>query len=387
MAPIRVPESVIRTQPYGAITVFAQIVSAATGNASNTLPVTVQWAWDLPLALPANSQYGFVIDGASAGDLSSHRVRGAGDVNGDGYTDLVITAPTFDTAGASNTGAVYVVFGKPDLQRINLQTLSAGTSSQGFMIRGAAANSWLAYSADGNLDVNGDGLSDLVLTNTSYTPLDADLFSTPLSPGNSRAYIVYGRTATSTVELSSLTPSQGYSLQILDGVTAVAFNSSAPLTTAPGELQEIGRAGDLNADGFDDFLVSRVQDFYTDSVSRGAYVLYGTSEQRSSVVLSKNSVPPNAGFYIQGADATSQFGSMFSGNGDLNGDGYDDLVMSMAGDRHIAVVYGGATRTQTLPISQVSQAATSTGFLITGHSSLNPFIRANEAFTNTLKVP
>jgi Ca2+-binding RTX toxin-like protein len=53
---------------------------------------------------------GFVINGASADDRSGRTVSSAGDVNGDGFDDLIVGALNADPNG-SNSGASYVVFG------------------------------------------------------------------------------------------------------------------------------------------------------------------------------------------------------------------------------------------------------------------------------------
>ena len=54
---------------------------------------------------------GFVINGQSAGDLSGFSVASAGDVNGDGFDDLIVGARDADPTGGSGAGKSYVVFG------------------------------------------------------------------------------------------------------------------------------------------------------------------------------------------------------------------------------------------------------------------------------------
>jgi hypothetical protein len=53
---------------------------------------------------------GFKLNGAAAGDLSGSSVGNAGDVNGDGASDVIIGAPQQSSTGS---GAAYVVFGRP----------------------------------------------------------------------------------------------------------------------------------------------------------------------------------------------------------------------------------------------------------------------------------
>jgi hypothetical protein len=80
---------------------------------------------------------GFVINGAASADVSGFTVSGAGDVNGDGRGDLLVSARQADPNGAGS-GASYVVFGKADTATVQLGSVGAG-------------------------DVNGDGLADVII--------------------------------------------------------------------------------------------------------------------------------------------------------------------------------------------------------------------------------
>jgi hypothetical protein len=85
-----------------------------------------------------NGSNGFAINGIAANDESGWSVSSAGDVNGDGFDDLIIGAKGADPNGISDAGQSYVVFGSNSGfgAGLNLSTLNG---SNGFAINGIAA--------------------------------------------------------------------------------------------------------------------------------------------------------------------------------------------------------------------------------------------------------
>ncbi|MEM9246210.1 MAG: Ig-like domain-containing protein, partial [Cyanobacteria bacterium P01_F01_bin.153] len=123
---------------------------------------------------------GFFFNGIGPSDLAGWSVSGAGDVNGDGISDLIIGALLAEPGGAA-----YVVFGHaatfpPSLSRVNL------IGSNGFVIDGIDAGDRLGRSASGAGDVNGDGVDDLVIGAPS-----AD----PVTDREGESYVVFGNGA------------------------------------------------------------------------------------------------------------------------------------------------------------------------------------------------
>jgi len=100
---------------------------------------------------------GFKLEGGSAGDAAGISVSLLGDVNGDGFGDIIVGA---DYAGANGEGAAYVVFGK-DTGFTNAYNLDA-LGDDGFKITGALTYDYAGTSVGGHGDINGDDLRLLI---------------------------------------------------------------------------------------------------------------------------------------------------------------------------------------------------------------------------------
>ena len=108
-----------------------------------------------------NGTNGFKLSGAAAYDSSGFSVASAGDVNGDGFDDLIVGAFGADPHG-SQSGASYVVFGKASGFAANID-LSTLNGTNGFKLSGAAAYDRSGFSVASAGDVNGDGFDDLIV--------------------------------------------------------------------------------------------------------------------------------------------------------------------------------------------------------------------------------
>ncbi|MBA2649287.1 MAG: FG-GAP repeat protein [Legionella sp.] len=108
-----------------------------------------------------NGQRGFVLQGEAAGDFSGS-VSAASDINGDGVSDIIVGA----RGAASNAGKSYVVFGSRNSSAwgnglLNLGSLMNG--QLGFALQGEAAGDFSGYSVSAASDINGDGVSDIIV--------------------------------------------------------------------------------------------------------------------------------------------------------------------------------------------------------------------------------
>ena len=252
---------------------------------------------------------GFVFFNTSSIDnYVGHSVQFIGDYNGDGYNDVVVGAPEAD-GGATDSGEAYVVFGHagPDFDDVDLAALDG---SNGFTITATDLNSSLGGSV-GSADVNGDGLSDVIIGAS-----DIDINSLN---DNGAVVVLYGTNAGShaDVALESVPAGSGFIITGEDDNDRSAFS--------------VRGAGDVNGDGVDDLMISTIHDDDGGLSAGAAWIIFGrTGTNRADIDLLSLSAAD--GFKILGDAAGDEFGRSATA-GDVNGDGYRDMIFSsVAGD-------------------------------------------------------
>ncbi|MEL6614949.1 MAG: FG-GAP-like repeat-containing protein, partial [Bacteroidota bacterium] len=299
------------------------------GNLVDTGAAFVYFGGPLPDGAPD-----LVVVGASAGDALGADVAGVGDVNADGWPDLLVGAIGAN-GGATDSGQAYVYFGGPDMDATIDLTLTGVDTGNEF---GAAVS--------GAGDVNADGVADLLV-------------------GARRAGVA--NTGAVSLFLGGASPDAVPDLVLSGGSGGAFFGTS------------VSGAGDVNGDGFDDFVVGAPE-----IVANEVYVFFG------GLVLDAT-----ADLTFGGQDTFDDFGASVAGAGDLNGDGYADILVGApvngaAGpNAGRAYVFFGGPSADALPDIVLSPEADS-GFFggsVAGAGDLDgdglPDVAVGAAFFNT----
>ena len=236
-----------------------------------------------------------------------YSVASAGDVNSDGYDDIVVGAISWDGQQA-NEGRAYIYFGSGTGLQATPTTLDPTDQQDAYFGSDVASAG----------DINSDGSADVIVGSEGWDGQQ---------PGEGRAYVYLGSP-------SGL------------GATPVALDPT------DGDFSTFGRsvapAGDVNADGFDDFIVGAVFCCSSQNARGRAYIYLGAGRgpQPGPVILD----PPAGGFQ-------PAFGVSVASGGDINSDGFDDVLVGSrladaeASDEGRVYVYGHIHAPELRPLS------------------------------------
>ncbi|MBK8983700.1 MAG: FG-GAP repeat protein [Ignavibacteria bacterium] len=239
-----------------------------------------------------------ILNGFNAGDRFGNSVSSAGDVNGDGYPDVIVGAPNY----SSNTGRAYIYFGGAFMN-----------TAPDVILTGEAANNRFGYSVSTAGDVNGDGYSDVIVGADGY------------SANTGRAYVFFGG-------------------PVMDNTADVIMTGEA---TSNFFGSSVSSAGDVNGDGYSDVIVGARG--YSSSTGR-AYVFFGGAVMNNA-----------ADVIITGEAASNFFGRSVSSAGDVNGDGYSDVIAGARGyssnTGRAYVFFGGTMMNNAADVTMTGEAA------------------------------
>mgnify|MGYP000111778957 CR=1 FL=1 len=230
-------------------------------------PITID-----PISTTAASQ----LESNQAYAQFGRSVASAGDVNGDGYSDVIVGAYYYDN-GQTDEGAAFIYHGSSS-------GISTTAASQ---LESNQVSARFGRSVASAGDVNGDGYSDVIV--------GAHLYDNGQS-NEGAAFIYHG-------------------------------SSSGISTTAASQLEEnqanaqfgrsVASAGDVNGDGYSDVIVGA--DLYDNGQTDegAAFIYHGSSSGLSTTAATQ----------LESNQANAQFGISVSSAGDVNGDGYSDVIV------------------------------------------------------------
>jgi len=240
-------------------------------------------------------------------------VSGAGDVNNDGYDDVIVGANSY----LSYTGRAYIYYGGGSMNN------SADVTMTGYGV-----SSYFGQSVSGAGDVNNDNYDDVIVGANGY------------NGDSGRAYIYYG---------------------------SESMDNTADITIGEGGDDDrfgnsVSGCGDVNHDGYNDVIVGAYN--YNLSVGR-VYIYYGGSSMDNTVDVT-----------MDAEGVSDRFGYSVSGTGDVNNDTYDDVIVGAywynTGTGRSYIYYGGSSMDNTADIIMDGEATNDYfGWSVSGAGDVN----------------
>lgn len=285
-----------------------------------------------------------VLVGTSLGDSFGAVVACAGDVNGDGYADLIVGSPHADPGGRSAAGTASLFLG-------NVGGIAAIPQR---ILEGVGMNDAFGGSVASAGDINGDGYADVVVGAESASPRDRNNVGTASVFMGSAAGIAeiphrileqeaagaffFGHSVAGAGDFNG----DGYSDLVVGayaaepggrrgiGTASIFAGSAMGLSPAPQRTLtgtaagdqfgwSVASAGDVNGDGYSDLVVGAI------ASDPGGRLNVGTATVFHGSIVGVLSAPTRV---LEGATPGGYFGSSVSGSGDFDGDGYSDLVVA-----------------------------------------------------------
>ncbi|NLD38164.1 MAG: hypothetical protein GX654_14965 [Desulfatiglans sp.] len=269
-----------------------------------------------------------------AESLFGFSVASAGDVNGDGYSDILVGAPAYNN-GEADEGQAFVYYGSPS----GLRSIPSWT------VDSDQVESRFGYSVASAGDVNGDGCSDVIVGAPYYDSGEAD---------EGRAFVYYSST-------SGLSNTPSWTEETDQGSSYFGFS--------------IASAGDVNGDGYSDVIVG-AYGYDNDVTHEGrAFVYYGSASGLSNTpswTAESGQGPPYYDY--------NYFGSSVASAGDVNGDGYSDVIVGAHGydngqtnEGKVFVYYGSSSGLSNMPswTAESNQAESHFGVSVASAGDVN----------------
>jgi len=273
------------------------------------------------------------IAGGEGNENFGWRIVGAFDINGDGYDDIIICDPGYKSSSTNDIGAAYIHMGSAD----GIATTHDAT------YYGSAEDDHLCISASGLGDVNGDGYDDFIV-GTGADKAYAYYGSSDGAPSEASETLTGGGDFGAFVSMAGDVNGDGYDDALIGATDAnrayIFYGSTEGIATSPEATFEEGSsstfgfvapAGDVNGDGYDDVVIG---DIGKNGGKGGFYLYTGAAGGISTTAASH--VDSSEAQMLGGVDPAR----------DLNGDGYDDVVVGASqydSDRGASYVYIGSS--------------------------------------------
>jgi hypothetical protein len=280
------------------------------------------------------------VNGEHQGASFGISVGTAGDVNGDGYADVIIGSPNFN-GGQTNEGKIYVYHGSN-------QGLA---TTPNWTVEGNQINAEFGYSVGTAGDVNNDGYSDIIFGARRYYDISEEMYegaafvyhgsetglsATPNWSAEGNAYNAWFGISVGT---AGDVNNDGYS-DVIVGVSnplfptdcankALVYHGSETGLSASADWTEVfdqigacfgisvGTAGDVNNDGYSDVIIGALYYDNGQSDEGGAFVYHGSESGLSAT--------PN--WSAESDQIEAYFGISVGTAGDVNGDNYSDVIV------------------------------------------------------------
>ena len=226
-----------------------------------------------------NAQAQFL--GLSTSAQTGYSVSNSGDLNGDGYADLILGASNESTVNGTQSGAAYVVYGP-------VSGSSSLTSANAALLGENAAD--FAGRSVASCDVDGDGAEDILVGTWG---------SDELRSGAGAVLVYYSPLTTST--------------PLADAMLIGA-------TTGEAAGWSVACAGDVNNDGYSDVIVGSPKNSTQAADSGAVHLVLGPIAGNLDLFHDSEAT-------IFGEDGSDLAGGSLAGIGDINGDGYDDIMI------------------------------------------------------------
>ena len=304
------------TNPKEALEVSGNI-RPTTSLASNLGTFLFDTTFDIDLTNPE----------ADTSDAFGYSVSDAGDVNGDGFQDVIVACENCDGSGTTDSGSVFIYFGGPSMNGSANVTIHnpepTGGDRFGFSVSSAG-------------DVNGDGYSDVIVG-------CANCDSGGTNTGS--AFIYFGGSS-------------------MDSTFDVNLTNPEP-DSADFFGVSVSSAGDVNGDGFQDVIVGCRE---CDGVAGGVvFIYFGGSSMDNTADVTINNPEPTA---------SDSFGTDVSSAGDVNGDGFQDVIVGcnacdggLTDSGSVFIYFGGSSMDATADVSINNPEATASDNFGTAVSS------------------